>query len=233
MKVIDDFGWKAFFFGRHGILLTSIMFLLLLQPLVVTRFGGYLVEGLFVLVLLTSLKAIGVNKMLVSFELVLLMFGLSCTYGGAIYGNASIFTLGLACNALFLFSVSITILRHVFHSERITVDNLAGAVSVYLLLAIIWSYFYVILELLSPESFSFTQGDKRMELLLSREFHPFLYFSLVTITTVGYGDMSPVTAFARSLSTMEALVGQIYLTVLVAGLVGMYLSGREESPDQK
>ena len=79
------------------------------------------------------------------------------------------------------------------------------------------------IEFLVPGSFSFTQGDKALALWLSKDFYPFYYFSLITMTTVGYGDMLPLTTAARTLSTLEAIIGQVYLTILVARLVGMYL----------
>ena len=97
----------------------------------------------------------------------------------------------------------------------------------------------MLVEFMSPESFSFTQGQERTQLWLARDFFPFFYFSLVTMTTVGYGDMSPVSTAAQSFATMEALIGQVYLTILVARLVGMYQMNQEkkvtvsESPDVK
>lgn len=81
---------------------------------------------------------------------------------------------------------------------RVSSDTLAGAVCVYLLIACIWSYGYLLTEFFVPESFSFTQAHGRMNLWLSKEFFPFFYFSLVTMTTVGYGDMSPLSTEART-----------------------------------
>jgi voltage-gated potassium channel Kch len=78
------------------------------------------------------------------------------------------------------------------------------------------------LETLQPGSFSFGTADQSTRL-------PFTYFSLVTLTTVGYGDVLPVSAGARALANLEALVGQIYMTVLVARLVGMQMSQPQSS----
>ena len=66
-----------------------------------------------------------------------------------------------------------------------------------------------------------------MQLWISQEFFPFFYFSMVTITTVGYGDMAPVSTEAQTFATIEALIGQIYLTILVARLVGMYMFNQQ------
>jgi hypothetical protein len=79
----------------------------------------------------------------------------------------------------------------------------------------------------APGSFTFTQGDARLQLWVSKEFYSFFYFSLVTMTTVGYGDMSPVSTGARTLATMEGILGQVYLTILVARLVGMQLMDQQ------
>jgi voltage-gated potassium channel Kch len=62
-----------------------------------------------------------------------------------------------------------------------------------------------------------------MQMWLSKEFYLFFYFSLMTMTTVGYGDMVPVSTAARTIAILEAMLGQIYLTILVARLVGMHL----------
>jgi voltage-gated potassium channel Kch len=71
-----------------------------------------------------------------------------------------------------------------------------------------------------------------VQLWVSKEFFPFFYFSLVTMTTVGYGDMSPVTTVARTFASMEAIIGQLYLTILVARLVGMHLVDQKDRTDQ-
>ena len=57
----------------------------------------------------------------------------------------------------------------------------------------------------------------------SQDFYPFFYFSMITMTTVGYGDMTPLSTVARTIASVEAITGQVYLTILVARLVGMYL----------
>jgi nucleoside permease NupC len=94
---------------------------------------------------------------------------------------------------------------------------------------LIWGDLFLLIELLIPGSFSFTQEQERMQLWISRDLFPFSYFSLVTMTTVGYSDMSPVSTDARTFATMEALIGQIYLAILVARLVGMSLLHQQDT----
>jgi hypothetical protein len=81
-----------------------------------------------------------------------------------------------------------------------------------------WSQIYVLLETLQPGQFAFSMDDGQSMAALFR------YFSLVTITTVGYGDITPLGPGARAFANLEAVVGQLYLVILVAWLVGMHVS---------
>jgi hypothetical protein len=117
-------------------------------------------------------------------------------------------------------------LKQVAIGTEISTNRLIGAVSVYLLLGVIWAMAYTLLDLFSPGSF---QGLSSMD-------DPgweseWLYFSFVTMTTLGYGDLLPVSATARALAYMQAVAGQFYIAVLVAGLVSAYISSRQnQSP---
>jgi voltage-gated potassium channel Kch len=111
-------------------------------------------------------------------------------------------------------------LVHIFHQQDIDADIIAGAIVAYLLMALMWSLLYGVLEAAHPGSFKFAEGVVR----IGREL--FTYFSFVTITTVGYGDIFPVTPVARAFSNLEAVVGQLYLVILVSWLVGKYVSAR-------
>jgi voltage-gated potassium channel len=99
-------------------------------------------------------------------------------------------------------------------------DAIFGAVCGYLLLGIIWSLMYSALETACPGSFgmSAAQGTDVAAVRLDRG--ALSYYSFVTLATVGYGDVTPNTPLARTLAWMEAITGQFYLAVLVAGLVG-------------
>jgi hypothetical protein len=117
----------------------------------------------------------------------------------------------------FAYAVSI-ILQIIARSTEITRETIFAAVVAYLLIALMWAFLYMLLELVIPGSFSFPDRGAREESMR------FEYFSFVTITTLGYGDITPITNKASALAFLEALVGQIYLVVLVAGLVGMHVS---------
>jgi hypothetical protein len=124
---------------------------------------------------------------------------------------------GLCGAAFFIFAI-IQLLIFVYTQKEVTRDLIAGAAIVYLLMALAWSFIFGVVESLNPGSFSIPDIEG---ISTSRVF---LYYSFVTITTLGYGDITPVTSLARSLCILEAVIGQLYLVVQVAWLVGVHVS---------
>lgn len=120
---------------------------------------------------------------------------------------------------LFLGFTSLILLSHVLTAKRVTAETLYGAASIYLLFGFTWSAAYILLEKIQPGSF---QGltDSALPTYLSRDL---TYYSFVTLTTLGYGEISPVSPVARSLAIGEAISGVLYLAILVARLVAMYM----------
>ena len=120
--------------------------------------------------------------------------------------------------ALFFAYAVIIILQMVVRSTEVTRETIFAAIVAYLLIALMWAFLYMTLELVIPGSFARPEASIRAEMM------HFEYFSFVTITTLGYGDITPLTNRASALVLLEALIGQIYLVVLVAWLVGMHVS---------
>jgi hypothetical protein len=134
------------------------------------------------------------------------------------YDSTQIGILTRIFGALFFGYAVIIILQMIARSTAITRETIFAAIVAYLLIALMWAFIYMILEMVVPGSFSFPDKSIRAETMR------FEYFSFITITTLGYGDVTPLTNRASSLALLEALIGQIYLVVLVAWLVGMYVS---------
>ncbi len=124
----------------------------------------------------------------------------------------------------FLGFVAVMILRAVFTQGSISLDSIFGAICAYLLLGMAWGSIYSVIEVARPGSFHAT-GEMADALKSTESRGPVLvYYSFVTMTTVGYGDITPVSPPARTMSWLEAMTGQFYIAVLVAGLVGIRLS---------
>jgi hypothetical protein len=132
-------------------------------------------------------------------------------------------TFHLLAAAFLSLSVAV-ILTSIQEANAITFDSLAGAFAGYLIAGTVFGHLFAGLEWLAPGSFNFaphlaSQGGQRLppHLLLN-------YFSFVTLTTVGYGDITPVTQAARTLACLEAVVGQFYIAVVMAELIGLRVS---------
>ncbi|MDV2482717.1 two pore domain potassium channel family protein [Methanoculleus sp. Wushi-C6] len=138
-------------------------------------------------------------------------FGLGWLYiitGVPALGTAeSIFTL-----LFYAFTALICLLR-VVSARRVTSDTISGAVSVYLLMGLTWATAYSLVETVNPGSFASSQPDAAFT------FPTFIYYSFVTLATLGYGDITPLTDQARSLALLETVSGTLYIAVLIARLV--------------
>jgi len=133
-------------------------------------------------------------------------------------------SLGLVFTTYVIWVIGAAVLR----TGQVTNDKIYGAICIYLLLGILWGYAYCILEIAQPGSFSFPERTSPVELVEQNDFraleYDLSYYSYVTLTTLGYGDITPVTRRARQLSWMEALIGQLFIAITIARLVGSELA---------
>lgn len=148
------------------------------------------------------------------------------TLGSLVTHNAMI-PIQIITQILFLGYVLGIVVRAVFLAKDITSDILCGAVCVYLLVGVLAGLLFVLIEYFSPGSFrvsNWTTSDTIQQASFIREPGWLIYFSFVTLTTVGYGDVLPASAVARSASVLVAVIGQVLLMVQIARLVGMHVA---------
>lgn len=119
--------------------------------------------------------------------------------------------------------LAIVVLAQVFRPGPVTGHRIRGAVAVYLLIGLIWAFAYELIAYQDPAAFAGA-------VVTSWEVPPWTYYSFVTLTTMGYGDITPLHPVARLLAIAEALTGQLYLAILVARLVSQALESRSEYP---
>jgi hypothetical protein len=132
--------------------------------------------------------------------------------------NKWILPVGMLAGVIFIAMVIASIISLIIKSEEICREIIYAAILMYLLAALMWAFIYTFLELVDPASFN-------IDLNRSDGYLPvFQYYSFVTITTLGYGDITPITDVAKAFSVLEAVIGQLYLVVAVAWLVGMHVS---------
>jgi Ion channel len=135
--------------------------------------------------------------------------------------SSSVILIGLIFWLLFFGYVTWNELRAVLRQKEVTGETISMSVSTYLLMGLTWGVFYIVLYHLQPHAFSFGGSAVPSE----REIFPTLvYFSLTTLSTIGFGDITPITLQSRYASVAEGITGQFYLAILVARLVGIYMS---------
>lgn len=214
-----------------GILLCAIFVMIVGSPLtaeIARRFEG--AQGPAILapltVLLTVCSAFAVWDVARHRALVIVATGLVLT----IIGVSSVIThkaldfAHVVAQAAFLVYVTGAIVRSVFRARVVDGNILCGAACIYLLVGILWGYAYTMLEISLPGSFSIVEPARNTAINLRLEPGWLIYFSFTTLTTVGFGDVLPVTANARSLAVLEAVIGQIMLVVMMARLVGLHVA---------
>ncbi|MGD9412332.1 MAG: potassium channel family protein [Desulfobacterales bacterium] len=131
--------------------------------------------------------------------------------------------------SFFFFNLFIVVfmVRHIAQSKRVNVTIILNSINGYLLIGILGSVLLVMTEILQKFPYYLDAGAINFAGGSAKGFHDFLYFSFVTLTTLGYGDVTPVSGFAKSATLLIAVTGQLYLTILIAMLVGKFLSRTE------
>ena len=204
---------------RFLFLLVAHLALLLLSPLLESLFALKLVVNLFyTLVLVTAVYAVSQSRrQLVSAALLALPM-LVAMWATRLVEIPHLRNWGLAFGTIFVLYVLIVIIGHIARCRRIERDLLYGAIVVYLLMGLMWTFAFELLEGLTPGAFQFPENA------IAEDPYRFVYFSFVTLATLGYGDMIPATPLAGALTILEAVIAQMYLVVGVGWLVGIYIS---------
>ncbi len=200
--------------------------LLLISPYIADR---WLIKTITNFVLLNSiLVLLSANKSIRSLKFILIILWL----GSVTFSFCSVFfsESDLIRYYDFLetfFSISllavmiISILLFIFRSTNVSFDSIFAAFTVYMMIGLFFAFLYTIIEKVHPGSFSFPGNEK---IILTDIKNELFYFSMVTIATLGYGDIVPAGSFARTVSVMEAVIGQFFVAVIVAILVGKLIS---------
>jgi len=124
--------------------------------------------------------------------------------------------------------VVVFMVRHIAKSKKVNVTILINSINGYLLIGILGAVLLAMAERLQKLIYHLDTGAINFAGGTAQGFHDFLYFSFITLTTLGYGDVTPVSAFAKSVTLIIAVTGQLYLTILIAMLVGKFLSSSIE-----
>ena len=205
---------------RHSVawFLGALVLMFVTLPFVEDLPNGSLIDAVLLTVVLgAAVLAVGGRRrtLIVASVMVVPVGGARWLHHFTLHDGVYIFH--ITAFLVFMGFVVFHFLRFILRSPRVNSEVLCAAVATYLLLALLWVSAYALLARLIPGSFSGVATGRQ-------PLHGFdaLYFSLITLTTVGYGDIAPVSGPARMLAMMEAVTGTMYMAVLVARLVSSF-----------
>jgi hypothetical protein len=216
---------------RFSVLLLALAVMLIVLPVLRSLFPvhetgllGKLTAVFFLFILLSALFAVSRTRATIVISTGLLL----CTVAADVLYNtfhsepAAIAGDGLA--VLFLGWCTVLIVSRIFKKETVSFDTIAASLCAYLLMALAWGVLYTLIERVHPGSFIYAS---KPDADLTSHHTLTVYFSFVVLSTLGLGDILPVANGVRMLVASEAIMGQIYLAVLVARLVGMHITHQQ------
>jgi len=215
--------------GNYAFLLSGLLILFLLMALL--RSFPALAENAFLMritlqvgysaLMLLGIWGLSHENNRFRFGLALVLLTVTFTTINIFYDSIAIELCLIAVVLLFSISSAVIAAKHVFGGTQVDRNLLFGAMCVYLLMGLIWAILYGLIFQFWPRSFNGIEGvDGKAPM------DTLLYFSFITLASLGYGDITPVAPLARTLAYLEVISGQLYIAIMLAGLVGLFLHDR-------
>jgi hypothetical protein len=221
--------------GRFSILLIAMLLLFVVQPFFEGHWLALALLNIFVSgIILSGIYAVSQKRQNLLIASILALPAMVARWLSLFTSQRIIFFIDAAFALSFFVFTAATILSYVVRARRVTADTISAALCSYLLIGMVWAVLYTVLELFHPGSFSLPppqQVSAGEDLPPKFQFSRFVYFSFVTLTSTGFGDITPLTDPARSFAMLEAIIGQFYIAVLISRLVGLYIVHSLEERD--
>ncbi len=209
-------------------MLVSFGLLLLVSPILENVIQRTLVlDTLVLLVLISGVIVVSTRPIQVILSLVMAFGMFLLGRLSSISGSSTLGLIAMLIGVCFFSYLAVAVIRDIVTvRRRVNADMIFGSLCGYLLVGMVFAFLYQVMQYLDPASFA---GGKWVDINDGAALRGFIYFSFVTLSTLGYGDIVPETIEAGSFVYMEAIIGQIYLAVLVARLVGLNIAQQAES----
>ncbi len=212
---------------RYAALLISLLFLAVVVPLFEgTGFDTAVTDLVSIAILVSGVWAASHRARDVAILAMLAI--LMTTRWLPFSGQRGIALLSGIAGALFFVYVAGIILADLMAARRVTIDTIGGAACGYLMIGLAFGSLYFVIELLHPGAFNLAESARSSFRAMNAGYLHLAYYSIVTLTTVGYGDINAKIPIAENLSAIEAMIGQFYIAVLVARLVSIQILQRGE-----
>jgi voltage-gated potassium channel len=207
--------------GKQQYLFAALLLFLLVGPLsdpVERPVAQFLMYCAMAAVFVTGPLAVVRGRSAFYFTLALAVCTILIGFSSIVLAQMHPFAVALGL-VFFVFLTALVLRELLFHTEAVVGETLWMAVNAYLLIGLVFAFIYAGIALFVPDAFV----GKFMEQPLREQMYGFIYFSFVTLSTLGYGDLTPNSTFVGTLAYLQALFGQLYLTILLARLVALYM----------
>jgi len=212
------------------LLLLLVVEMFVIGPLVrIVPALGLASDLLFCILLVAGVLTVVRHRVLQWTAGIFVLLAIAVRWAGIAFGRVDFSLWNALLSLLSMLAFSVIVLWMVYQEGPVTGHRVRGAVAGYLLLALCFSLAYDLIEYVHPGSFTLPLGGTQA---IARS-ASFLYFSVVTLTTVGFGDIAAVHPVARSLVMMEALLGTLYPAILLARLVTLQMETRRDQRGRK
>jgi hypothetical protein len=215
---------------RFVVLLVLLLLLLVTAPVVAylqrPLIASVAINSLFMAIILSAVYSVSEKRMTVMVAWVLASLAIAVQILDHLSSSDPLTITRHALHIVVLLYAIILILEFIFTHRKVTINTIYASLCTYLLIGLLWAVVYSLIYSVNPQAFVDSRVGEGEELSMrfgSYSIAP-IYYSLVTLTTLGYGDVTPVSPSARMLSAIEAVLGQLYIAVLVARLVGLHIS---------
>jgi hypothetical protein len=205
-------------------LLAMVIFLIFIIPLLPGDLHSMLYDIFFTLIYIFAALAVGIkSKSIIWFALgVIILRWLSTILNMQILNAVS-----RSFSILFFIAIVIIFIVGIARAKKVGMNIILDAINGYLLLSIVFGILVALIMKFNPEAFNFPELEPSV-VNSSRDFSEYMYYSLVSITTLGYGDIVPKIPVARSLATFISICGQLYIAILLALLVGKFAASQNK-----
>ncbi|HEY3898680.1 MAG TPA: ion channel [Chthoniobacter sp.] len=223
---VQGFQWRALRFSAIEMLIALVL-LFVATPFLEDLPHAKAIESVLVtLVYLSAVLAIGGRRLTFFFAALLAVPAVGGKWLNHLQPEAFPPHFFLGAGILLLAFVIANILRFILLAPRVNAEVLCASIATYLSLGLLWALAYHLVALVNPAAFAINVTQ-----LPGQSMNGFasFYFSFTTLTTLGYGDITPVSKAARMLASLEAMTGTLYVAILIARLVALYSSPRAAS----
>lgn len=226
---------SATHFIRLPIFLCLLIIFLIFYPYLHQKFPSHIaiLESFFAIIMISGISLLINRKSLLVFMTTLAILILIGILIAGKYETITPLLIVLLIEFIFFAVIFINLLNYIFQHQEVTLNSLYTAITSYLILGILFAIFYTFAAMISPEIFHYTSSTKPiLEIYPHPEFFSeALYFSFVTLGTLGYGDLVPVFGPIKMIASLEAIIGQLYIAILIARLVSSRRNYKQNQPD--